>query len=313
MSSDMTFLGFDPGGQIGAAVVRFVDFDRTEVEVCTVSSVDDAVEWAIRVSPENGPIGAGIDAPLSWSTTRSGWRPMDRFLRERYPTMQKSVLSSNSAFGAMAVQGMALAIRLRERWPSVALNETHPKVLYHALTGGAYARDDMTEMIGWLQNCFDPPLTCRTTDEHQWDALISAWGTWQGITDSWQNDLCAGHDDLLFPAGKVRYYWPAPIDVLASVGDIDEWRRRLRELDDGTVEGIPAEEVMAEMETMLQEMEAAKKEQKGIDESWSRELARRIRDMESGAVQGIPGDEVIRRLEARLGVKFDVENEAKHE
>jgi hypothetical protein len=35
--------------------------------------------------------------------------------------------------------GMALALRLGERWPSILLNETHPKVLIPALGGERYA------------------------------------------------------------------------------------------------------------------------------------------------------------------------------
>ena len=55
---------------------------------------------------------------------------MDVMLRNAFPDVQASVLSSNSAFGAVSVQGMAIALRLKERWSDVLLNETRPKVLY---------------------------------------------------------------------------------------------------------------------------------------------------------------------------------------
>ena len=47
-------------------------------------------------------------------------------------------MAPNSLYGAMAIGGMALAFRLREKWPELELNETHPKVLLHALGGPRY-------------------------------------------------------------------------------------------------------------------------------------------------------------------------------
>ena len=85
---------------------------------------------------------------------------MDVMLRNAFPDVQASVLSSNSAFGAMAVQGMAIALRLKERWSDVLLNETHPKVLYHAMTSKNYTRDDIPTMTAWLQQQFRPRVEC---------------------------------------------------------------------------------------------------------------------------------------------------------
>ncbi len=49
------------------------------------------------------------------------------------------------------------------------------------------------------------PLT-----SHEWDAAISAWATYQGLTGAWTMDLmvAAGSSSLLLPAGPVTYYWP---------------------------------------------------------------------------------------------------------
>jgi hypothetical protein len=44
--------------------------------------------------------------------------------------MKDSIMSPNSLYGAMAIGGMALAFRLRQKWPELELNETHPKVLF---------------------------------------------------------------------------------------------------------------------------------------------------------------------------------------
>ncbi len=52
----------------------------------------------------------------------------------------------------MAVGGMALALRLRERWPSILLNETHPKVLIPALGGDRYADAAPEGGMAWFAN-----------------------------------------------------------------------------------------------------------------------------------------------------------------
>lgn len=209
------FLGFDPGGVFGVSVLRLPAHGPATAVVGSVRSVDDAVDWAVRQCRDETPRAAGIDTLLCWSTERCGWRPMDVMLRNAFPDVQASVLSSNSAFGAMAVQGMAIALRLKERWPDVLLNETHPKVLYHAMTSKNYTRDDIPTMTAWLQQQFRPRVECVIRDEHQWDALISAWATWQGFSGKWIADLVVdvGGTRLLFPVGQVSYYWPKVIQA----------------------------------------------------------------------------------------------------
>jgi hypothetical protein len=41
--------------------------------------------------------------------------------------MKQSIVAPNSLRGAMAIDGMALALRLRQKWPVLVLNETHPR------------------------------------------------------------------------------------------------------------------------------------------------------------------------------------------
>ena len=55
--------------------------------------------------------------------------------------------------------------------------------------------------------------------------------------------------DRVYIAERLMDSVPAVIDD----DSLKEYRRRLQELDDGTVEGVPAEEVMAEMQKMLDE------------------------------------------------------------
>jgi len=154
MGESMIILGFDPGGTTGVSVLRILADGSTTAETDSVASVDDAIDWAVNQCQGETPTAAGIDTFLCWSTERSGWRRIDLKLRNAFPDVRASVFSSNSAYGAMAVQGVAIALRLRERWPSVILNETHPKVLYHALTSKDYMRDDIPAMTAWLQQNF---------------------------------------------------------------------------------------------------------------------------------------------------------------
>lgn len=104
----------------------------------------------------------------------------------------------------MAIQGMALAIRLREQFPGVIIVETHPKVLYHALSGDKYVWPE--NLITWLAekiNC-----DAQITTEHEWDAAISAWTALQGLKGVWVNDLRCLSTPTVEPAGPVHYWWP---------------------------------------------------------------------------------------------------------
>src|SRR5829696_4436391 len=196
-------LGFDPGGagNFGAALLRGTDF-----LTITVNGVREAVAWAISQCGGQSPVAVGIDTLLHWSDGPSGWRPADRFLRITYPEARGSVLSPNGLYGSMAIGGMALAIRLREHWPEVLLNETHPKVLYHALSGARYQASKVEAAIEWFLE--RAGLGARKiNNEHELDALLSAWATSTGLAESW-SDLAAGHEQLLFPAGVVSYLWP---------------------------------------------------------------------------------------------------------
>ena len=107
----------------------------------------------------------------------------------------------------MAVQGMALAIRFKTMFPNIVINETHPKVLYHAATGCEkihYYTDFKAEMDRWLLEKLDYNKKLKFSDkDHEWDALISAWATWKGMRGDWKTDLM-----------DVKYYWPVPLTSL---------------------------------------------------------------------------------------------------
>src|SRR5690348_13615526 len=101
---------------------------------------------------------------------------------------------------------MTMAMGLRQCWPGIKLNETHPKVLYFAQANCKYQYCE--NLVGWLcgrEACFQE---WRPANEHEWDALISAWATHQGIIGKWTTDLMPQLEDALFPAGPATYFWP---------------------------------------------------------------------------------------------------------
>lgn len=168
--------------------------------------MSEAVRWAVGQCCASVPVAAGVDTLLHWCDGPSGWRPADRWLRKTYPKSALSVASANSLFGAMAVGGMALALRLRERWPPILLNETHPKVLIPALGRERYADADPEAALAWFANHAGLDVS-GVRGGHQLDAVLSARATREGLAAGWA-DLIGDDPALLFPAGRVRYLWP---------------------------------------------------------------------------------------------------------
>jgi len=202
--SQSIYLGFDPGGahKFGVALL-----DGERLIASTVSTVDDAVEWSVKICGSRQPVAAGIDTLLHWATAKSGMRPCDLHLRDRYRPVRNSVMAPNSLYGAMAIGGMALAMRLREVWSEIMLNETHPKVLLHELKVQRYNSESVATAIKQFMDragCTDGGIQ----GEHQFDAALSAWATREGLENNWE-DLAEDKQGLLFPVGPVRYLWPS--------------------------------------------------------------------------------------------------------
>jgi hypothetical protein len=206
MAESNVFLGFDPGGDRGFGVALICG---TEVKATTVSSVAGAIGWAAEQCGRRKPIAAGIDTLLHWCDGPGGWRPADRALRSAYPAARSSILSSNGLYGSMGIGGMALALRLRHRWPSIRLNETHPKVLAFSLRGERHRDDDPLAGIAWFAEHSGLDLM-HTSTGHEFDAALSAWATREGLSGGWA-DLVTDDPALLFPAGPVSYLWPEPV------------------------------------------------------------------------------------------------------
>jgi predicted nuclease with RNAse H fold len=200
------YLGFDPGGErkFGVALL-----DGDSVRTSTVSSVNDAMKWADSVCRSRLPIAAGIDTLLHWATSKSGMRPCDLQLRAKYRAMKNSIVPPNSLRGAMAIGGMALALKLRQKWPALVLNETHPKVLLYALCGKKYDSKDQKSVDAAIQWFADQGhyTELKIEGEHQLDAALSAWATRKGLTEDWP-DIIGEGANLVFPVREIRYLWP---------------------------------------------------------------------------------------------------------
>jgi hypothetical protein len=207
-TSSEIFLGFDPGGVrgFGVALLR-----GTDVKADKVSSVAAAMNWASTECRRCQPCAAGIDSMLFWCDQVGGWRPADRLLRAAYPAARSSVISPNGLYGSMGIGGVALAMRLRQRWPELSLNETHPKVLAYALRRELHRDDDPAAGIAWFAGHSGIDLT-HIQGGHELDAVISAWATREGLSRGWTN-LATADASLLFPVGAATYLWP---DALQS-------------------------------------------------------------------------------------------------
>lgn len=200
------FLGFDPGGasKFGVAILQN---ENVRASVC--SGIREAVQWALKESQGARPVAAGIDTLLHWSTSPTGLREADRWLRAKYPDAKKSVVSPNALYGAMTIGGMGLALELRRVWPSIRLNETHPKMLYREISGARYVLTELCVAVQRFVRYSNLKCGDAIANDHEFDAVLSAWATRQGYANGWQ-DLAALEADSVFPAGEVNYLWPPP-------------------------------------------------------------------------------------------------------
>lgn len=194
------WLGADPGGSnaFGVAVLLGDGSFSTSV----VSYAEEALDWFCR---QDGfePEAVGIDAPLWWSSGKSSDRKADQVLRREYKIRSGTVQTANSLQGAVLVQGVMLANRLREEFPHLPITEAHPKALLLALKLKAW--DEISEYFSLLGN--EPKI------EHERDALLGAVAAREGALKRWSRNLAA--DRLQYeqnpektPAGPIFYWWP---------------------------------------------------------------------------------------------------------
>lgn len=179
----------------------------------TVATAEHAINWFRGRRRDREPNAFGIDTLTMWSTGPAGWRPADRALRAAYPAVVTSVTAPNSLYGAMPLNGIAVAIALLRVFTRLKITETHPKVLYYALAKSVYdfaqRRDYMVnDLVGWVALG-----SCNVGSEHAWDALVSAYAARQWDMTNWQTDLhqmpCDEGETLIPAHGTDAHYaWP---------------------------------------------------------------------------------------------------------
>jgi hypothetical protein len=203
-------VGYDPAGNgsHGVASLHVFEGEAVSLEFSAVRNAHAALRW---LTSNGNPIAAGIDALTVLSTGDSGWRPADRWLRDRYPQVRNSVVNPNYLNGSVGLNGFAVAISLRNTYPDIQISETHPKVLYYCLSGKPYSYDNQCEAMNmelgeWIG------LHTATTTEHEWDAVISCLAVLQGLCERWTGDLhrlpVGARESLVWPCGISKYYWP---------------------------------------------------------------------------------------------------------
>ena len=133
MNISGTVVGYDLGGNSSHGVAIF-SFDQGNLKRTSIHTYRTANEVIEVISMIDDVILIGIDTLTCWSTGKSGWRPADRWLKKRYTEISNSIASANSLFGSMGLNGMSVLISLRELMPDLYISETHPKVLYYALS-----------------------------------------------------------------------------------------------------------------------------------------------------------------------------------
>jgi predicted nuclease with RNAse H fold len=194
------WVGVDPGGAnaFGIAIVM----EDGEVTTACVSCADEAVDKiAVR------PLGAGVDAPLWWSSGRSAEREADRWLRKTYGIPPGTVQTPNSLRGAALVQAAMFVQRLREKFPEVPVTETHPKALAFAFGGWESKR---VAALGYRADL----------GEHERDAHLSSVCAREGFSGRWVGDLSRlrsadEQDPSTYWLAPVHYFWPEEIGTEA--------------------------------------------------------------------------------------------------
>ena len=242
------FLGYDPGGEDKHGVVSVkIARDGTYSDL-EADRLGDATEVCAWLSKHPTAVALGIDTLLAWSS--SGRRPCDDLLRERYNDSKsitvigvkgcvhcknvltelrrvqakpewrnsKSVVSQNSLYSAMTLNGALVAMAAREGRPEFPVVESHPKLLLHAaerILGPA--QDHLVEGYSELLHRGEPHKTGKDRievhEDHMADAFVAAWCTSRWYFKQWTTDLyhLTPSEDYYFPAGRAVYPWPEPV------------------------------------------------------------------------------------------------------
>jgi hypothetical protein len=212
------YLGYDPGGGGAHGVAAIVG---GRVHCATVVTAQAAIEWFQEQAQGFAPAALGVDTLTLWSTGPAGWRPADRALRAFYPPVANSVAAPNSLYGSMPINGMLVTLLVDKACGNLKVTETHPKVLYYALTQSVYDYANRgSQMVQELEAWIDLGR-CDIKSEHAWDALVSAYAAREWDLGHWMTDLhqlpCADGESLFFPEGPAAHYaWPVDVPQVVA-------------------------------------------------------------------------------------------------
>ena len=170
------WFGADPGGveKFGVALLR----DTAGSTPHAFRARTKRCDWLVDVRADIA--AAAIDAPLWWSSGKSGDRKADGYLRKTYKNPSGTVQATNSLRGAALIEGVMLAWRLREHLPELPITEAHPKALLKALISRGVGRD-VAERFGLRS--IEPGA------DHERDAIIAAVAAREGSVGDWDRDL----------------------------------------------------------------------------------------------------------------------------
>ncbi len=134
------FLGIDIAGSNNTWVVAlgFSKDENTLIPVEALSLKNFSfpeplleLEEVVKFSLKNRVIGAGIDAPLSFSLIedKKGFRTADKFLKSILPPRAKNWVVSYNALMAVPLRGLLLARKLSPFCGTII--ETHPRASFY--------------------------------------------------------------------------------------------------------------------------------------------------------------------------------------
>jgi hypothetical protein len=213
MQINGVIVGYDPGGN-GKNGLACLDVQNSHPKGIKIITLENAESVIQSISTSSDIIGLGVDTLTCWCTGKSGWRPADLWLRRKYPVVSRSVMSPNTLSGSMGLNGMSVLIEIAKHSKKVVLSETHPKILYYALNENQYDyKRNHIEMDDYLSDKFELPI--KTSNDHEWDAAISAYAIFKGMTQSWSLDLHAllpvETGRIVTPCGFTHYFWPGQL------------------------------------------------------------------------------------------------------
>jgi hypothetical protein len=232
----MFIVGYDPGGNgaHGVAILKVREenarWHPLDLQVRTADSLRDAVAWVDEKCRDGRIVAVGVDSMTEWSSGASGWRSADIWLKDTYPDVTHSVVSPNSAFGSMSVNGAGFLILLapRLRADSAMITEAHPKVCYFALAKKKHKwASERLEMEAWLLKELEvaEPAGAFGNLDHGFDAGIAVLAALRGINGDWIFDLHdlpgSNRQSRVEFGGPSHYWWP-------ESGRLDETAHLLR-------------------------------------------------------------------------------------